>query len=103
MLLDEYLNYLQLEQEIEEKFTLIQKLVRLAKDPLKKKEYLAALNAHKKQIKQMSKGKLKQSGEQLAKKRKTVKRRTIGTSAGGLSAVGAGGFYSAKRGDAKNK
>jgi len=99
MLLNEYLNYLQILQEIEEKVALIQKLAKFAKDPLKRKEYLAALNAHKKQIKNMSKGEIKKSAEEIAKKRKTLKRRRIGTSVGGLSGVGVAGFYTAKRGD----
>jgi hypothetical protein len=96
MILDEYLNYLQEnddeededreeedqgeeededdEEEVEEKFTLARRLKDFAKDPSKKKKLLASLKKHKKPI-----------------------------TYSGLAATSGVGFYAAKRSDKKGQ
>ena len=136
MILDEYLNYLQEdddEKDIDERFSLIKKLSKLAKDPVGKKRYATALRRHKKKVSKLKKtitpqaktikripkqyrkkqykllrkrkevASAKRSAKELKRAEKGMKRRKRLVTGLGLGGVGGVGFYAAKRKDIKGQ
>ncbi len=135
MILDEYLNYLQEDddEEIEEKFAIVKKLAKLAKDPLGKKRHLTAVRRHRKKVaklKQTIKPKAtlikkipkqyrkkqytalrktkqlasaKRTGKELKRAEKAMKWKKRARTSVALSGVGGAGFYAAKRADLKGQ
>ena len=156
MILDEYLNYLHEdddedeeedreeedqgveededdEEEVEEKFALVRKLSKLAKDPLGKQRYTTAIRRHRKKVAKLKQSikpqvktikripkqyrkkqytllkkrkevaSAKRSGKELKRAEKAMKWKRRARTATALSGVGTVGFHAAKRADLKGQ